>query len=51
VHNLIHRLQGKHLRVAHVSRVANGSPATGSAAMHALEQADLLERAVAKPLP
>jgi 2-oxoglutarate dehydrogenase E1 component len=29
-----------------VSRVESGSPATGSAAMHQLEQADLLERAL-----
>ncbi|HMC38068.1 MAG TPA: thiamine pyrophosphate-dependent enzyme, partial [Acidimicrobiales bacterium] len=33
-------------RVARVARVASGSPATGSHAMHELEQADLLERAL-----
>jgi 2-oxoglutarate decarboxylase len=33
-------------RVSRVSRVASGSPATGSHAMHELEQADLLERAL-----
>jgi 2-oxoglutarate dehydrogenase complex dehydrogenase (E1) component-like enzyme len=33
-------------RVSRVSRVASGSPATGSHAMHELEQADLVERAL-----
>jgi 2-oxoglutarate dehydrogenase complex dehydrogenase (E1) component-like enzyme len=33
-------------RVSHVSRVASGSPATGSHAMHELEQEDLAERAL-----
>ncbi len=33
-------------RISRVSRVASGSPATGSHAMHELEQADLLERAL-----
>jgi 2-oxoglutarate dehydrogenase E1 component len=34
-------------QVSRVSRVASGSPATGSHAMHELEQEDLLERALA----
>ncbi len=39
-------LVGSDLVVQNVSRVASGSPATGSHAMHELEQADLLERAL-----
>ncbi|MBO0693612.1 MAG: multifunctional oxoglutarate decarboxylase/oxoglutarate dehydrogenase thiamine pyrophosphate-binding subunit/dihydrolipoyllysine-residue succinyltransferase subunit, partial [Acidimicrobiaceae bacterium] len=34
------------LRLAHIGRVASGSPATGSHAMHDLEQEDLLHRAL-----
>ena len=37
---------GADYRVSRVARVASGSPATGSHAMHELEQADLLERAL-----
>jgi 2-oxoglutarate decarboxylase len=33
-------------QVARVARVASGSPATGSHAMHELEQSDLLQRAL-----
>jgi 2-oxoglutarate dehydrogenase complex dehydrogenase (E1) component-like enzyme len=39
-------LLGSHYEVERVSRVASGSPATGSHAMHELEQADLLARAL-----
>lgn len=49
-HSRLHRAGEHRLRLVHVSRVATGSPATGSAAMHALEQSDILERAVSKPL-
>ena len=49
-HARLHRAGEHRLRLVHVSRVATGSPATGSAAMHALEQGDILERAVSKPL-
>jgi 2-oxoglutarate dehydrogenase complex dehydrogenase (E1) component-like enzyme len=37
---------GGDYRIVRVSRVASGSPATGSHAMHDLEQADLLDRAL-----
>ncbi len=49
-HARLHRAGEHRLRLVHVSRVATGSPATGSAAMHSLEQSDILERAVSKPL-
>ncbi|WP_298209391.1 multifunctional oxoglutarate decarboxylase/oxoglutarate dehydrogenase thiamine pyrophosphate-binding subunit/dihydrolipoyllysine-residue succinyltransferase subunit [Ferrimicrobium sp.] len=49
-HARLHRSGAHRLQLVHVSRVATGSPATGSAAMHALEQSDILERAVSKPL-
>ena len=39
-------LLGADYRVSHMSRVPSGSPATGSHAMHELEQADLIERAL-----
>jgi 2-oxoglutarate dehydrogenase complex dehydrogenase (E1) component-like enzyme len=39
-------LLGADYRVSRISRVASGSPATGSHAMHELEQADLMARAV-----
>jgi 2-oxoglutarate dehydrogenase E1 component len=39
-------LIGDDFRFQRVSRVASGSPATGSHAMHDLEQVDLLERAL-----
>ncbi len=50
-HAHLHRASegGPHLR--HVSRIPAGSPATGSAAMHALEQRDLINRALGTPLP
>jgi len=37
---------GGDYRIVRVSRVASGSPATGSHALHDLEQADLLDRAL-----
>ncbi|MHB8506471.1 MAG: multifunctional oxoglutarate decarboxylase/oxoglutarate dehydrogenase thiamine pyrophosphate-binding subunit/dihydrolipoyllysine-residue succinyltransferase subunit, partial [Acidimicrobiales bacterium] len=41
-------LVGGDYRLSSVTRVASGSPATGSHAMHDLEQADLLERALGR---
>ena len=46
VHSQLHELLNENFRLRPVARVAAGSPATGSAAMHALEQSDLLFRAV-----
>jgi 2-oxoglutarate dehydrogenase E1 component len=41
----LERIVGDDYPLSHVSRVESGSPAAGFAAMHALEQADLLARA------
>ncbi|MHB8220557.1 MAG: multifunctional oxoglutarate decarboxylase/oxoglutarate dehydrogenase thiamine pyrophosphate-binding subunit/dihydrolipoyllysine-residue succinyltransferase subunit [Acidimicrobiales bacterium] len=46
VHARLHRLLRDTYRLHHVSRTESASPATGSAALHQLEQADLLERAI-----
>ncbi|MGH9006670.1 MAG: multifunctional oxoglutarate decarboxylase/oxoglutarate dehydrogenase thiamine pyrophosphate-binding subunit/dihydrolipoyllysine-residue succinyltransferase subunit, partial [Acidimicrobiales bacterium] len=46
VHERLHRLLRDRYRLTHVSRVESASPATGSAAQHQLEQADLLDRAI-----
>jgi multifunctional 2-oxoglutarate metabolism enzyme len=46
VRDRLETLLGPDYRLAPVSRVASGSPATGSHAMHELEQADLLARAL-----
>ncbi len=46
VHGRLHRLLREHYLLVHVSRPESASPATGSAAQHALEQADLLDRAI-----
>ena len=46
VRDRLHDLLGADYRLERVSRVASGSPATGSHAMHELEQADLLARAL-----
>jgi 2-oxoglutarate dehydrogenase E1 component len=46
VRDRLHSLLGADYRLQRVSRVASGSPATGSHAMHELEQADLLARAL-----
>ena len=45
-HGQLHALLRKNFTLRHVSRVPAGSPATGSAAMHALELQDLLYRAM-----
>jgi 2-oxoglutarate dehydrogenase E1 component len=47
VHGRLHRLLRERYRLTHVSRIESASPATGSAAMHQLQQEDLLERAFA----
>jgi 2-oxoglutarate decarboxylase len=44
-HGRLHRLLRERYRLSHVSRIESASPATGSAAMHQLEQEDLLARA------
>jgi 2-oxoglutarate dehydrogenase E1 component len=46
VRDRLEGLLGSDYRVGRITRVASGSPATGSHAMHDLEQADLLGRAV-----
>ena len=46
VHARLHRLLRERYSLWHVSREESASPATGSAALHQLEQADLLHRAV-----
>jgi 2-oxoglutarate decarboxylase len=47
VRDRLAQLFGADYRVSHVSRVASGSPATGSHALHELEHEDLLRRALA----
>jgi 2-oxoglutarate dehydrogenase E1 component len=46
VHARLHRLLRDRYELHHVSRTESASPATGSAALHQLEQADILARAV-----
>jgi 2-oxoglutarate decarboxylase len=46
VHARLHACLPERLKLRHVSRVESASPAIGSAALHALEQADLLRRAI-----
>jgi 2-oxoglutarate dehydrogenase E1 component len=46
VHARLHACLPERLRLRHVSRPESASPAIGSAALHQLEQADLLRRAV-----
>jgi 2-oxoglutarate decarboxylase len=46
VHARLHAALPPRLRLRHVSRSESASPAIGSAALHQLEQADLLQRAV-----
>ncbi len=46
VHARLHACLPERLRLAHVSRTESASPAIGSAALHQLEQADLLRRAI-----
>jgi 2-oxoglutarate dehydrogenase E1 component len=46
VHARLHSCLPDRLRLRHVSRTESASPAIGSAALHQLEQADLLQRAI-----
>ncbi len=46
-HGRLHRLMRDRFTLTHVSRAESASPATGSAALHHLEQEDLLRRAFA----
>jgi 2-oxoglutarate decarboxylase len=46
VHARLHRLLRDRYTLTHVSRAESASPATGSGALHQLEQAELLDRAV-----
>ena len=46
-HGRLHRLLRERYSLRHVSRAESASPATGSAALHHLEQEDLLRRALA----
>jgi multifunctional 2-oxoglutarate metabolism enzyme len=46
VHARLHRLLRDRYMLRHVSRAESASPATGSGALHQLEQADLLDRAI-----
>ena len=46
VHARLHAALPEHVRLRHVSRGESASPAIGSAALHQLEQADLLQRAI-----
>jgi 2-oxoglutarate dehydrogenase E1 component len=46
VHARLHACLPDRLRLRHVSRAESASPAIGSAALHQLEQADLLRRAI-----
>jgi 2-oxoglutarate dehydrogenase E1 component len=46
VHARLHAALPERLRLHHVSRTESASPAIGSAALHQLEQADLLHRAI-----
>jgi 2-oxoglutarate dehydrogenase complex dehydrogenase (E1) component-like enzyme len=45
-HARLHACLPDRLRLRHVSRAESASPAIGSAALHQLEQADLLRRAI-----
>jgi 2-oxoglutarate dehydrogenase E1 component len=46
VHSRLHRLLRHTHTLRHVSRAESASPASGSAALHRLEQEDLLARAI-----
>jgi len=46
VHSRLHAALPERLALRHVSRPESASPAIGSAALHQLEQADLLRRAI-----
>ena len=43
----LHKLIGEDYQIGHVTRIESGSPASGSAALHALEQNDLISRILA----
>jgi 2-oxoglutarate dehydrogenase complex dehydrogenase (E1) component-like enzyme len=47
VHHQLHRETRERFRLFHVARQESASPATGSALVHAAEQADLMTRAFA----
>jgi len=47
MHQRLHRLLRDSHQLRHIARAESASPATGSAALHEQEEADLLERAVA----
>jgi 2-oxoglutarate dehydrogenase E1 component len=51
VHERLHRLLRDDFRLLHVARGEAGSPAAGSSTYHDLEEADLLDRALADLLP
>jgi 2-oxoglutarate dehydrogenase E1 component len=51
VQERLERLVGDDFRLDHVSRGPSGSPATGSLALHHLEQEDLTERALSPATP
>jgi 2-oxoglutarate dehydrogenase E1 component len=46
IHRQFHRLVRERFELGHVARAESASPATGSALIHAAEQADLLKRAL-----
>jgi multifunctional 2-oxoglutarate metabolism enzyme len=46
-HGRLHRLLRERFALSHVSRAESASPATGSAALHLLEEEDILRRAFA----
>jgi 2-oxoglutarate dehydrogenase E1 component len=46
VHARLHACLPERLKLRHVSRAESANPAIGSAALHQLEQADLLRRAI-----
>jgi len=43
----LHKLVGEDYKIGHVTRIESGSPASGSAALHSLEQNDLIARVLA----
>ncbi|MDP8975270.1 MAG: multifunctional oxoglutarate decarboxylase/oxoglutarate dehydrogenase thiamine pyrophosphate-binding subunit/dihydrolipoyllysine-residue succinyltransferase subunit, partial [Actinomycetota bacterium] len=46
VHGRLHRLLRDRYQLLHVSRIESGSPAAGSAALHQMEQEDVVARAL-----
>jgi len=46
VHGRLHRLLRDRYQLRHVSRIESGSPAAGSAALHQMEQEDVVARAL-----